>query len=80
MASHVSQCMAHGKFYNMVWELFVKGGSNKKEKEGKKKREGKKGKKERKIKERERRRRKGEKKKEKNESGVLTVGTYQTKK
>ena len=52
--------MAHLKAINMV--LFIKGGRNKKEKEGKKKVEGKKGKKERKRKERERRRR--EKKKE----------------
>ena len=41
MESHVSQCMEHGKCYNMVWELFVEGGSSKKEKEGKKKGRGK---------------------------------------
>ena len=55
MACHVSTCMAHLKAINMV--LFVEGGSNKKENEGKKKGEGKKGNKERKRKERERRRR-----------------------
>ena len=57
---------------NMVWELFVEGGSNKKEKQGKKKGEGKKGKNERKIKEREK---EGEK-----ENGVLMVRTRQNKK
>ena len=57
MACHVATCMAHEKAINLVGELFIEGGSNKKEKEGKQKererKERKRGKEER-----ERRRRK----------------------
>ena len=78
MACHVSTCMALENAINIVWELFVEGGSSNKEKEGKKKGEGKKGKKERKR--RERRKKKGKEKEGEKESSVPTVGTRQTKK
>ena len=63
---------------NMVWELFVEGGSSKKEKEGKKKGRGKKGKKERKRKEIGKEK-KGREKEGEKESSVLIVGTRQIK-
>ena len=64
---------------NMVWELFVEGGSSKKEKEGKKRGEGKKGKKERKRKEREKEKKVRQKEGEK-ENCVSMVGSRHTKK
>ena len=59
---------------NMVWELFVEEGHNKKEKEGKKKGEGKKEKKEEKKREREKEK-KGREKEGEKESGVSIVRT-----
>ena len=64
------------KAINMVWELFIEGGSSKKEKEGKKKERERKRRKEK----RERKKKKGREKEGEKESGVPTIGTRQTKK